>query len=69
MDELLHSYCRQSKHYLATKYQLRWLHLLLNSNKLHSEYLKFLATSTFRLVVKTEKFYIHLFVQSDPCFS
>ena len=56
MNELLHSYCRQSEHYIVTKYHLRWLHLLLKSNKLHSEYFSLLATSTFRLVVKTEKF-------------
>ena len=53
MDELLYSHCRQSNHFIATKYHLWWLHKLLTGNKLDSEYV--------HLVVKTNKL-LYLFV-------
>ena len=36
MNEVVHSHCQQFKH-LETKYHLRSLHLVLNSNKRNSE--------------------------------
>ena len=57
-------HCWQSNHYLATKYHLWWLHLLLTSHKLNREHAYKLATSTFHLVVETEKL-----IQSNHYFS
>ena len=48
----------------CNKYHLWWLHLLLTSHKLNREHAYKLATSTFHLVVETEKF-----IQSNHYFS